>query len=315
MRSLVLALALGCAWMASAAADGGVGLLRFTVPGPPLGQAAGPPLVGLATYPAVVGRGSTRVGPVTLAAVADAAPTSGRFPLVIISHGTGGLPELHGWLFEALARRGFVVAGVAHPGNSRGDNDGAFGDALLVGRSEQFGALIDGLLAHQVLGPQLDARRIGLIGHSAGGYGGLLAAGAQPDFGAFAGACRRADRPGAAVPRLRALVALAPALGCLFTAEGLRGVGLPVLLVQADADEVLQRDYNAAALVPLLPRPPELRRLPDAGHFVFLNVCDTLLRLLAASICTDPPGVDRAMLHGALADQIAGFLRASLADD
>lgn len=41
----------------------------------------------------------------------------GPFPVVFLSHGTGGSPESLGWLASALAKQGFVVIGSHHHGN------------------------------------------------------------------------------------------------------------------------------------------------------------------------------------------------------
>ena len=55
--------------------------------------------------------------------VATDAPVAGeRLPLVAVSHGTGGTPWGYRGLATHLARAGFAVALVEHPGNSRADN-------------------------------------------------------------------------------------------------------------------------------------------------------------------------------------------------
>ena len=48
----------------------------------------------------------------------DAEPASGPFPLIALSHGTGGSAQIMAWLARALASRGYVVAAVNHPGNN-----------------------------------------------------------------------------------------------------------------------------------------------------------------------------------------------------
>src|SRR5262249_10834776 len=49
---------------------------------------------------------------------ADMASAAARFPLIALSHGTGGTALGLGWLASALAARGYIVAGVNHHGNS-----------------------------------------------------------------------------------------------------------------------------------------------------------------------------------------------------
>ena len=44
-----------------------------------------------------------------------------KFPLILLSHGTGGTALSLAWFASALAARGFIVAGVNHPGNNAAD--------------------------------------------------------------------------------------------------------------------------------------------------------------------------------------------------
>src|SRR5713226_1159457 len=48
----------------------------------------------------------------------DALPAKGPFPLIALSHGTGGSAQVMAWLARGLASRGYVVAAVNHPGNN-----------------------------------------------------------------------------------------------------------------------------------------------------------------------------------------------------
>ena len=50
--------------------------------------------------------------------VKDAQPTKGPFPLVVLSHGLFGNAYNQAWLAAAMARRGYVVAAINHPGTS-----------------------------------------------------------------------------------------------------------------------------------------------------------------------------------------------------
>jgi len=65
------------------------------------------PLPTIVWYPAV--------GPVGADPVTDAPPASGRFPVVLLSHGLGGQPEGFIDVAKALAAAGFVVAAPAYP--------------------------------------------------------------------------------------------------------------------------------------------------------------------------------------------------------
>src|SRR5260370_27202665 len=46
------------------------------------------------------------------------ATAPGRFPLILLSHGTGGSALMMGWLGSFLASHGYIAAAVNHPGNN-----------------------------------------------------------------------------------------------------------------------------------------------------------------------------------------------------
>jgi predicted dienelactone hydrolase len=45
-----------------------------------------------------------------------------KFPLVILSHGSGGEYSNHTWLIDSLVENGFIVAALNHPLNTTRDN-------------------------------------------------------------------------------------------------------------------------------------------------------------------------------------------------
>ncbi|WP_170766630.1 alpha/beta hydrolase family protein [Ruegeria lacuscaerulensis] len=55
--------------------------------------------------------------------VRDAKPSEGPFPLVVLSHGMYGNAYNQAWLASALARKGYVVAAINHPGTSTWSRD------------------------------------------------------------------------------------------------------------------------------------------------------------------------------------------------
>jgi predicted dienelactone hydrolase len=308
---------------AAGAAEPSVGLHRLTLRDPISGGA----MTGFAMYPTAAAAKRVTIGRFDTVAAEDAAPAPGRFPLLIFSHGMSSLPELYLWLFEGLAARGFVVAGVAHPRDNYNDKSGSFGDAELVERTRHVTALIDGMLSDTLLASNIDASKIGIVGHSAGGYTALLAAGGRPDFTQFVGTrCRRGPSqppdgprfnhdPAAlpvADPRVRAAAAMAPGFGCLFDRDGVSAIHVPVRFYQADDDEVLQRGFNATAFAELFTPPAEVVRFANAGHFVFLNTCPFIMSLVARDICRDPSPTNRDAVHQQLIDDLSQFFRQAL---
>jgi predicted dienelactone hydrolase len=258
-------------------------------------------------------------------------PVPGRYPLVLISHGHGGSRWGHHDFATALAREGFVVASVDHPGASYLDADGprAGTDEVWRGRALHVKALLDGVLADPTVGPSVDPGRVGALGFSAGGYTTLLLAGAVPDFGRLEKYCRakkgtvlcgmlpkvrvtRPDLKDTAEPRIRAIFTMAP-VGVFFDKAGLKNVKVPVRLYAAAKDEVLPVEDHAGHVRASLPTPPEYTLVPRAGHYVFLAPCTPETKDGKPELCVDPPGVDREKLHREWTTDAVRFFTRALA--
>src|SRR5262249_11533673 len=138
------------------------------------------------------------LGSVTLSqdAVRDSTACAGSFPLVAFSHGSGGHRRQSTFLCTHLASHGYVVAAVDHAGNTAADTllgaTAAEVDAWIAARPADIRWLLDRILdgATSELGHIVDADRIGVVGHSFGGWTVLEAT--------------------ARDPRIRAVVAMAP---------------------------------------------------------------------------------------------------------
>ena len=76
----------------------------------------------------------------------DVAARSGKVPLVVVSHGSGGEYSNHIWLVNALVAHGFAVAGLNHPANTTRDNTDA-GVVSVWQRPRDITVLLDYLLS------------------------------------------------------------------------------------------------------------------------------------------------------------------------
>ncbi|HLJ19468.1 MAG TPA: alpha/beta hydrolase, partial [Stellaceae bacterium] len=280
---------------------------------------------GAIFYPTWAAPGRAIAGPWVVNALRDAPPADGRFPLILLSPGEGGQRlSLHDLAAE-LARLGFIVATVTHPGDSDRDPDAWRSDRVLVGREYDLRSALDGVLADPVFGAHVDRDRIGVAGFSLGGYTALLLAGAKPDFSRFSTYCRDTAAPPATCAagpplirqglgyfrdeRVKAAYLMAPGPGYFFTREGLSDVQIPVHIDDPAEDEMLARPFAAERIRDLLPEPPEYVRVPGAGHYAYLAPCPESMRERAPQLCTDPAGFDRAGFHLELATEMEEFYR------
>lgn len=109
-------------------------------------------------------------------------------------------------------------------------------------------------------------------------------------------------------PRIRAWVLIAP-VSLMFSPDSLKTLTAPLLIFTGDKDEELSWWQNAAALAETLPKKPELKVIPNAGHFVFLSSCSLQMHAIAWAFCDDAPSIDRITVYQRLNDDISDFLK------
>ena len=278
-------------------------------------------------YPSTVPTQPTRVGPYLVQATPGAPAQPHRHPLVVFSHGSGGSRWAHHTLASYLAARGFVVAALEHPGDNFRDDTGRGTPEVWYGRPAQIRSLLDRLTTEPSWKSVINPQRIGFFGFSAGGYTGLMLAGAAPDFRRVQQYCR--SHPGDASfcpfpslpvapkglvttdPRIKAMTLAAP-VGVVFSPSSLQAIQQPTLLMWADRDEVLIPEFNAEAVARALPRLAGKEMIHGAGHYVFMSPCTDDLAAIAPEICTDKTGIHRNAIHARLNAVISKFFSDTL---
>lgn len=287
-----------------------------------------------ATYRGLIGDNAVFRG---VPALVGPAPATGRRPLVVLSHGSGGNMDGLAWLASALAARGALVLGVNHPGSTTGDSSPRR-SLLLHERAADLSAVLDGLLDDPTFGPLVDRDRVTALGFSLGGATVLGLVGARFDRAAFAAYCARPGERGEdcafferggvdalvlpdAVegdlrdPRFGAAVAVDPGLTHAFTAESVRAIDGPVLFINLGrehrfrAADVGPAGSGLAALVP----GSSYEVVAPAHHFTFLARCKREgARLLAEEeddpVCDDPEGSERSEVHARIIEIVAGWI-------
>lgn len=268
----------------------------------------------------------------------DAPPVARKdVPVVLLSHGFGGVARQLTWVATPLVQAGFIVVGVDHPGSNGAEPMTDPGVYAPWARVDDLRAALDAVSDHPVLRPMADTRDVSVVGFSLGGWTAALLAGAQPDFDGLSAFCSGPSRdaicepqrefdldftrqvailanpewaalrhvPGASYrePRVGRVVLLAPALGMALEEDSLKGVSIPVRIIAGTADAVTPFETNARAIANLVPD-ATVDELPGIGHYEFLSLCTDEGRDVAPGYCTDTGDAGREDVH----DQVRRLL-------
>jgi predicted dienelactone hydrolase len=250
-------------------------------------------------------------------------------PLIVISHGNIGTFADHHDTAEALADAGFIVASISHRGdNTVNFNDGA-DPSVMIERPLDIKRLLSYMIAVSPAAPHLNPRRIGFFGWSAGGYTGLVLAGAKPDWDAVICRFSLAARTCADVlskeftahshasdPRIRAAVLADPPAGW-FGRASFRSVTIPIQLWASETGgrglPGILPDFGVFKINRNLPKFHEYHVVQGSGHFAF-ELCNSLISTIPA-FCTDAPGFDRAAFHKQFNAEVIRFFKSKLSRD
>jgi predicted dienelactone hydrolase len=223
------------------------------------------------------------------------------------------------WYGAPLARAGYVVVAVDHPGNNGLDRMTVAGATMSWDRARDLRAALEQVKADPEIGPHLNAARVGATGFSAGGFTSLVAAGARVDMQRFVAFCRAHPEDGVckpqkefvltiedaqkalaapelaaeaarsgedlSIPGLKAAFAIAPAIVQALTPDSLKAVKVPVMIFLGASDPVAPPDTNGRVAAKAIPH-ARLKELPGVKHYDFLATCTDAGRA-AVEICRD----------------------------
>jgi len=226
---------------------------RMIVPFTKASETTGEPrrLETIIWYPAAAGSGAPNT------VTEDATVAAVRWPIILFSHGSCGLPAQSPFYVETLASWGFIVAAPPHPGNQTID-PGCTGQGpsqvedSYANRVADIRFVLDQLIAASTDADspfyrRVDPRRIGMSGHSFGGQTTL--------------------RVAAADPRIDGAVALAPAAPTGIT------VRTPTMIIGSELDSLTPFDTAVARSYAALAGPRYLVELLNTGHCAFALLC------------------------------------------
>lgn len=208
-------------------------------------------------------------------AIADAAIASGAsYPLIVYSHGSGGQKFIASFLTEELAAQGFVVVAANHTGDTAIDRVAGttvVPDQNDLNRPADVSRLIDAMLARSAaagdfFSGRVDADRIGVVGHSYGGYTAIATvSGHATSLGSV--------KPD---PRVKAVVTHAPYTLRLTPAE-LAADKVPTMLISGTKDITTPTNTNAMVAFESITGPPVvLAEITGVAHQSFTDVCTYL---------------------------------------
>ena len=284
-------------------------------------------------YPTTAAPRAIPMGPFTLEVAIGGKPVDKVNALILLSHGIGGSELGHSVVAQALARNGYLVAALRHPGDNWQDRSliEKSPERYFDERPRQASRVIDALLADPAwkarIATDSQGPRVGALGHSAGGYTVLALAGARPDLSRMRKHCLDQasedpifcgiGRSVAAMPqglaaspslkdeRVRAIVAMAPT-GVLLTGESLASVRAATMVYEAELDRFLVPRFHVQWVARHLPA-PNLRRVPNAWHFAFMNTPSMPLPSPDGDVAANPPGFDREAFLKQLAGEVTAF--------
>jgi predicted dienelactone hydrolase len=297
----------------------------------------GEPIHMVLFYPTQASARSIPMGPFTPIVAINGTPDPTVKGLIVLSHGLSGSELGHSNLAVALAKSGYLVAALKHPGDNWQDHAllSAPGGKYFDERPRQVSRVIDALLndAQWKVRIATDARgpRIGALGHSAGGYTVLAIAGGRPDVTRISAHCkadsddavfcslgRSASVNGAEQKpfeglrdaRVRAVAALAP-MGVVFNAQSLAAISIPATLYVGSKDTFLVPRYHGDWVRQNMAR-VDYHSIPNAGHFAFMDTPGMPIPSPDGDAGANPPGFDRAAFLPQLAGELIQFFDRAL---
>lgn len=300
----------------------------------------GPRTLSMAVfYPAVIDESSTTpfampfFTKLALYRDAEIAFDGEKLPLVMLSHGRGSTGLSYAWFAQTLASHGYIVAAPYHWRANSYDSTIAYLANRLWQRPVDVSLDIDFLLSDPAWSKYVDSGRIGVAGHSQGGFTALWLGGAKVNRDKYLAfqhgwksnrqipahlrdALPLDPEPALKVkdPRIKAVFAMAPGVIKAFgmDEEGLKQLDVPAYITVGEGDTQTPPKENAEFAAKHIPH-SELVVIPGAvDHEIFVNECDEEGKNEFPEACKDAPGVDRAAIHEDVGKAALRFFGANL---
>jgi predicted dienelactone hydrolase len=225
----------------------------------------------------------------------DAPALPGPWPAIMFSHGFGGIRFQSYFLTEHLASHGYVVLAPDHPGNTLADV-GQLGNEAAQAQSAIDRPLdMISLLDHLPAAFSIDPQRVGITGHSFGGWTSLEVA--------------RRDS------RFRVVFPLAPGFRKGSTPAFVAQLARPLAIFGGSKDETCSFAENQQAPYDVAQNPRFLVEILGAGHLDFSNLCEVALAKMFTKDGCDPASIDPMVVQARVQAIGTAFAHRYLRDD
>ncbi|MDO6470667.1 dienelactone hydrolase family protein [Maribacter sp. 1_MG-2023] len=267
----------------------------------------------------------------------DATFIAKKYPLILISHGTGGNRINHSWLASELASNGFIVAAVDHYGNTF-DNKIPENFVKAWDRPLDISFILDHILKHSKFKNIIEPSKIGVAGFSLGGYTTIALAGGEIDYIALSDFSKTDDgKKEFNTPefgdvskymtpkiidegnttykqlkdnRITAFVAMAPAIGQGFVHKNqLAKINDSILIVSAENDSRAPVKTNAVHYHKMIKKSRQIMLTGEIDHYVFMNEAKLELEKEAPTLFKDDASINRRKIHNKVSKSVLTFFK------
>jgi len=219
-------------------------------------------------------------------------PSGGPYPVLLFSHGSCGYPLQSVFLTPLIAARGYIVIAPPHPGNTLFEFPNCGTPAAQVASAQErppdiIFALDEMLAASADSGSDffgaLDPTRIGMSGHSFGGFTTFFVIGLDPRF--------------------KVAIPMAPA-----TPGASASLDVPSLMMLGNIDSVVNNPTARTAYANSV-SPRYKVEIEHAGHYAFSNFC------FPSADCMPPTTLTQDEAHAQVLRYVIPFLEWYLKGD
>jgi len=267
-------------------------------------------------------------------------PTQDDQKVAIISHGAFGSPREMNWLGFALASQGWVVAGVAHYGESWVYGAQTIDPSTVMRfwqRPEDVSFAIDSLSEPGLFNTSLKTNKVIMLGHSSGGFTSLAMAGASLEAGKSEAYCAseiakldkgcgygqqknrktnntemlkklKSVQSQMFDERVTAVIALDPALGHAVSEQSLETIQVPTLVLGSVDNDFLPYKVHSKYYADHIKGANLVGIEQGAGHFVYIDNCDSERQVKGVYLCKDRQGVNRKVIQKQILKHVFRFI-------